>query len=334
MAKASAAKAVSKDLESAPLGPVPAGSEMDIPVDLIVADEKFNARKDLSGSTEEGHDIAGLALSIKKDGQLSPVLVATLKEYPGKYFLVYGYRRFMAISLPTDKGGLGLKTIRATVYQQPKGKEITKADLLYINLIENEARKNLNPYERATRYHELVKEHGESGNQIAKRVSLDPSYVNRLVASMEMHPRVIERFKEEHSPDFKGTRILTTDTINKLTRMKKEDGTQNHEEQIAWLDKFLNPQPEPDTDPDNPDDNDDDDIKVTRASMSQLKKALAAAKAALKSATKSDKDTIEGVIKGLEFAIKPRKIEGVLTLKDDGKTIIGHDGKQVAAPKK
>jgi len=285
MAKSNAAvKAVSKDLDATAEVPKPAGTEMDIPTSLIIADERFNARKDLTGETDEGHSLGSLAASIKKDGQLSPVLVATVKDHPGKYLLVYGYRRFYAISLPTDKGGLGWTTIRATLYQSPKGKETSIADLLYINLIENEARKQLNPYERSVRYHELVKEHGESGNAIAKRISLDPSYVNRLVAAQEMHPRLIERFKEEHGPEFKGTRLLTTDTINKLTRMKKEDGSQNHEEQVAWLDKQLNPAPETDPDAESGEGEGEGESAVDtapRASMSQLKRALAAAKAAL-----------------------------------------------------
>lgn len=313
----------------------PAGTEMDIPVSLIVADESFNARKDLGEgkSDAEGHTIDRLATSIKNDGQITAVLVAVVKEHPGKYFLIAGFRRFAAISRSEKDGGLGRTKIRATVYVpvDKKGNplpEVSIKDLYYLNLIENEARKALNPYERACRYSELVKNHGESGNAIAKRVTLDPSYVNRLIAAMEMHPRVVARWKEEHSPGFEGTKLLTTDNINKLTRMKKDD-KQDHESQIAWLDTMLNPV----QDDDGSDDGDEDGKEpgAKRASMSQLKRALAAAEAAM-AAKGGNKELIKGVIEGLKFAIKPRKIDGVLSLGDGGKTIKGPDGKPVSNP--
>lgn len=317
---------------------VPAGTEMDIPVSLIVADESFNARKDLGDakSDAEGHTIDRLAQSIKTDGQLSPVMVASVKEYPGKYFLISGFRRFAAISRPEKDGGLGRNKIRATIYVPVDKKgaplaEVSVKDLYYLNLIENEARKALNPYERACRYSELVKNHGETGNAIAKRVTLDPSYVNRLIAAMEMHPRIVQRWKEEHAPGFEGVKLLTTDNINKLTRMKKDD-KQDHESQLAWLEKMLNPVEDEGDDEGDEDEDDKPDPTAKRASMSQLKRALAAAEAALKNAKGADKERIGGVCEGLRFAIKPRKIEGVLSLGDGGKTIKGPDGKAVSNP--
>jgi uncharacterized ParB-like nuclease family protein len=315
---------------------VPAGTEMDIPVSLIVADGDFNARKDLGvgKSDNEGHTIDRLAASIKADGQLSPVMVATVKEHPGKYFLISGFRRFAAISWSEKDGGLGRSKIRATVYVpvDKKGNplpEVSVKDLYYLNLIENEARKALNPLERAKRYSELVKLHGETGNAIAKRVTLDPSYVNRLIAAMEMHPRVIARWEEEWTPGFEGTKILTTDNINKLTRMKKDD-KQDHESQLSWLNSMLNPQ-EDDEEGDEDEGDTSNEPGAKRASMSQLKRALAAAEAAM-AAKGGDKSKIAGVIEGLKFAIKPRKIDGVLSLGDGGKTIKGQDGKAVANP--
>lgn len=318
---------------------VPAGTEMDIPVGLIVADEDFNARKDLGDAKTdaEGHTVDRLAQSIKQDGQLTPVMVATVKEHPGKYFLISGFRRFAAISRSEKDGGLGRNKIRATVYvpTDKKGQplsEVSVKDLYYLNLIENEARKALNPYERACRYSQLVKGHGESGNAIAKRVTLDPSYVNRLIAAMEMHPKIVQRWKEEHTPGFEGTKLLTTDNINKLTRMKKDD-KQDHESQLAWFEKMLNPvEDEGDDEGDEEGDEDAKDPTAKRASMSQLKRALAAAEAALKNAKGADKERIGGVIEGLKFGIKPRKIDGVLSLGDGGKTVKGADGKPVSNP--
>lgn len=327
------------EANNTPLIAKPAGSEMEIPVELIVAEDDFNARKDLVGSTDEGHSIESLAKTIEMEGQLSPVMVANLPDYPGKFYLIAGFRRFYAISRSKEEGGLARKTIRATIYQPTdnKGNPVTPtlAELKYVNLIENEARKNLNPYERAVRYHDLVKNHGDSGNKIAKRVSLDPSYVNRLIAAMEMHPKVVERFKLEWSPGFKETRLLLGDALKKLISMKKDDKP-DHEQQLAWLEEKLAPKPDTDPDDENSDDKDDtkkdDDAK--RASLSQIKRAIAAANLALKNANNTkDHARFEAILEGLRFAVRPRKIDGVLTLKDGGKMILGPDGKAAIATK-
>lgn len=332
MAKSNKSNVTASATETA----VPAGTEMDIPVSLIVADEDFNARKDLGvGKTDAmGQTIDRLAATIKTDGQLTPVMVATVKEHPGKYFLISGFRRFAAISWPEKDGGLGRTKIRATIYvpTDKKGNpiaEVSVKDLYYLNLIENEARKDLNPLERAKRYSELVKKHGETGNAISKRIGMDPSYVNRLIAAMEMHPKIIARWEEEWAPGFDGTKLLTTDNINKLTKMKKDD-KQDHESQLAWLNSMLNPQAD-DEEGDEDEGATSNEPGAKRASMSQLKRALAAAEAAM-AAKGGNKEMIKGVIEGLRFAIKPRKIDGVLSIADGGKTIKGPDGKAVSNP--
>lgn len=328
MAKNTATASAPKS--AAPIA-IPGGTAMDVPLSLIVADGDFNARKDLEGENDEGHDLKSLSTSMKEDGQLSPVLVAVVKEYPGKYWLISGFRRFKAAGL------LGWATIRANIFQ-PKDKkgqplEAEIKDLLYLNLIENEARKALNSYERGSRYHELVSKHGETGNQIAKRVALDPSYVNRLINGMKMAPQLLKRWEEECRSDFKGTKLLTTDKINILTKMKKEGSDkQDWEAQVQWLENTLHPKEE--------DQEGDEDGEETsgpdagkRTSLSQIKRALEAAKTALKDAKASEKERIQGVVDALKFAIKPSKIEGVLTLKDGGKVIVNVKGEAVAAPK-
>lgn len=339
----------SKDSKTnmAGLAAVPAGTEMRIPIGMIVADDDFNARKNIDGEDEGGHDIKSLAKSIKVDGQLSPVMVAfNLKEYPGKYFLISGYRRFYAISRSEEEGGLGGKMILATVYQplDKKGEPmpVSLGDLKYLNLIENEARKSLNPYERALRYHDLVKNHEETGSQIAKRISLDPSYVNRLIAAMDMHPALIAKWAEEWSPEFTGkSRLMTSDVINKLThmRLKDKDGKatdrQDHESQYAWLQERLAPVVE-----ESDDEGDEGEGEGAaspgdkRTSLAQIKKAMEAAKFAYKETKNAkEQERIQGVIDALKFCMKAQKIDGVLTVHDDGKVIKNVNKEAVAAPK-
>jgi ParB/RepB/Spo0J family partition protein len=325
-----------KKVNDVPLVARPSGSEMIIPMGMIVADDEFNARKNLDDDNtgDGGHDFKSLVHSIKMDGQLSPVMVAVVREYPNKYFLVSGFRRFYAMSRTKEEGGLGLESIKATIYQTEDDSPVDLKELKYLNLIENEARKNLNPYERALRYHDLVSNHEDKGAQIAKRVSLDPSYVNRLVAAMDMDPKVIERFKLEWSPEFSGKeRWLTTDQINKLTHMRLENGKQDHAAQRAWLEGKI--APVTDTGDDEGDDDDKDSPElVKRTSMAQIKKAIAAADLAFKEAKNvKEQERIEAIREGLKFAIKPRKLDGVCTVHDEGKVIKNVKGEAVAATK-
>jgi ParB/RepB/Spo0J family partition protein len=187
----------------------------EIPVNMIVADAKMNTRKTVTNIPE-------LAKTINYEGQQTPVLVAKRKD--GKFDLIYGFRRFYAISWPKEDGGLGWETIKARVTE-----EMPTEERLMTNLVENLAREDLNSFDTAVACKHLEdttkgSKNEMSGAKIANRVGKSASYINNLLKAMRnLPPNITLRWKEEQSADwdekYPGTkRILTTDNLNRLSK--------------------------------------------------------------------------------------------------------------------
>lgn len=191
--------------------PQPVTDTYEIPVSEIVADPKQNTRKNVS-------DIDKLAASIKYEGQQTPVLVARRPD--GKFDLIYGFRRFYAVSWPKDKGGLEMEVIKARVTDA-----MEPEDRLMTNLIENMAREDLSSFDTAMACKQLedMTKGDMSGSKIANKVGKSATYVNNLLKAVRVLPsNIMNRWKAEQSEtwdeDFKGTkRVLTTDNLNKLS---------------------------------------------------------------------------------------------------------------------
>lgn len=185
-----------------------------IPLTDIIADEKFNARKDYNGETQGSkrdnrQSIEDLARSIKSDGQLQPVLVT--KTEKGKYFLRFGFRRFKALQ------HLGEEFIKVQVWD---GNE---ADAMMINLAENCARNELHAWEIAQRCVEIAREHKLSGNEIAVRIGKSKGHVNNLM-------RIVEKLdKKIFEAWTKGDGRATFDNLIKLAKMDDKA-----EQQAQW----------------------------------------------------------------------------------------------------
>lgn len=196
---------------------------VDIPLTLIVADPKKNTRSFLPMVEE-------LATSIKSEGQQSAVTVS--KRTDGKFDLVWGYRRYAAITLlhtnaKSDKERERWSTIRCVVNE-----EMTPKERLLANLIENFAREDLSSYDAASAFADLRdlmteetdRDPDRMGATIAKHVAKSSPYVNNLLRAWDNLPAVIkERWRKENAPDWKeigkGARaVLTTDTLNKLAK--------------------------------------------------------------------------------------------------------------------
>lgn len=268
----------------------------EIPVNMIVADAKQNTRKTV-------RDIDKLAKAIDWEGQQTPVLVA--KREDGKFDLIYGFRRFYAISWPKDKGGLGMETIKARV-TEPMGAE----ERLMTNLVENLAREDLSSYDTAMACKQLEEITGGemTGPKIANRVGKSAPYVNNLLKAVRnLPPNILLRWKEEQSEEWEeknggAKKILTTDNLNRLAK----DSLTDEERQLEF--RRLK----------------GEDVDggggggggagagaggTKRASKSALEKALDAAKKANK---KKATDGLKGVIAALNFALGETKgIKGV-----------------------
>lgn len=283
---------------------MPSATGMKIPMERIIADPKFNSRKFMPDAL-----IDEMASSLKRDGQLAPVRVAPTTD--GKYFLLYGFRRYFAAKK------LEWRDIEATVEPEVIDLRTKMAQ----NLIENEARADLTTYERAMRYNDMLSDTSQekplSQNVLASMVHKTPGYVSRLVAGVRLlHPKLVERWKHDCEQEVitKGTH---TSLINFTTL--KELIKYDHDMQLRWLDEQVNgPKDDPADDDDVAEDGEDKPDTTPRTTLKAIKQGLAAAEAALKAAKPGSEGYhfAEGAVAALKFAIKPRKVDGILTISD------------------
>ena len=119
-----------------------------------------------------------LADSVSECGVLQPVLVRPLAD--GSYQLVAGERRWRAAQLA------GLQSIPALVSQYDD------RAALEVGLIENMARRDLNPVEKARACATLANELGLSLRQIGRRVGCDRALVWHLIGLLDMPEEILE----------------------------------------------------------------------------------------------------------------------------------------------
>ena len=281
---------------------------LDIPLSLIIADKRLNSRKVMDEDT-----IAELATTIKKEGQLTPVKVERTKD--GKFSLVFGYRRFEAISLLNKENPEKWPTIRAEVVDpmDPLARKLA-------NIAENMAREDLTTFDQAVAFTDLQKTNDLSGSRIASSVGKSVAYVNNLLRIHDgLDDSVLARWRAECMPNFgydkEGKklsnmhRVCTMDWLTKLVAKTPRD-QQNYELQVAL---GL-------VDPDEGDDEEGGNGEprqvgsAKRATMVNLKKALEAAEAKSKEAKADEKPELKGIVTALKFAIGSIKsIRGVYT---------------------
>ncbi len=115
-----------------------------------------------------------LSLSIKEHGVMSPIMVRLIEG--GVYRIIAGERRYRASKM------LGLKTIPAIVISS----DVEKSDILSKQLVENLQRENLNPLERALAIGELKEGFKLSVREIASKVSLSKTSVQRSLEILSL----------------------------------------------------------------------------------------------------------------------------------------------------
>lgn len=121
-----------------------------------------------------------LKASIKKDGLLQSVVVATI-ENSTKYLLVAGERRVRAAR------ALGLIEIPAM---------ITEGDPAEIGLIENIQRQNLNPIEEAFAYSSLIVRKNYTQKQLAEVLGKKQALVSKMVQLTSLPEEVLKKCSE------------------------------------------------------------------------------------------------------------------------------------------
>lgn len=128
--------------------------------------------------------LAELAESIKLYGVLSPILVRS-GQLPGRYTLISGERRFRAAHLA------GLSSIPAIVNQS----DDVEGRNLAIQLVENLQRDDLSPIERAHAIGALRDAHSLSVREIADKLSISKSAVQRSLDILQLPHDLLNALK-------------------------------------------------------------------------------------------------------------------------------------------
>jgi ParB family chromosome partitioning protein len=126
-----------------------------------------------------------LADSIKLYGVISPILVRAAK-LPGRFTVISGERRYRASNLA------GLSSIPAIVSQADEADDRTLA----LQLVENLQRDDLTPLERAQAIGALRDAHSLSIRDIAEKLSISKSAVQRSLEILQLPDDLLNALKE------------------------------------------------------------------------------------------------------------------------------------------
>lgn len=142
--------------------------------------------------------IESLAESIKMYGVLQPLVL--IKEND-KYKIVAGERRFRAAK--TAK----LKEVPAII------KELTGRDQDMISMIENIQREDLNPYEEAMAYTNMMKKYNLTQQELSDILGKSRTYIANMVRLINLDEKTIEEIENGNITSSQGRALLGIENI-------------------------------------------------------------------------------------------------------------------------
>lgn len=165
---------------------------------------------------EESTAFRELVESIKKDGQLEPVIVG--REPDGKsYRLIAGERRVRAIRVA------GLPTVLARITDVPS------TEWSSLMLIENLMRENLTVWEEAAGYKALLST-GMTQEEVGRRVHKGKTHVS-LVLKIMRNPKIVAAIEEG---------IITSESMAKeLSSLIRDDGQELYPGSLEQATDFI-----------------------------------------------------------------------------------------------
>lgn len=240
-----------------------------------------------------------LAASIKSVGQLSPVLLMPLaKPVKGKtHELVYGFRRLAACRK------LKFSTIKATF----AAKDMTQKQKDAARLVENTDREDLSPVEEAKAYKGMMDAHKLTAKQVAQIVSKTDGHVSQRLALLRLPEKVVTAVE---TGDITATharqihRIKDPKEQEKLVDKAASMTAQSFEDHIN---EKLNPEKKSSKKAAKGKSTPSEKFQPRKTALQALKK-LDIAKAKAKEAANKEKTAhLNGVIRGITWALKLTK---------------------------
>jgi ParB family chromosome partitioning protein len=160
----------------------------ELPLDLV-APNPSQPRRYFDETT-----LQALADSVSEQGVLQPVLVRPAPD--GSYELLAGERRWRAAKIA------GLETIPALVSPHDD------AAALQIALIENMAREDLNPVEKARGCATLVNEYGQTLQQVGRALGCSIGTVSNLIGLLRLSEEILEFIERDQLSSSHGVALL------------------------------------------------------------------------------------------------------------------------------
>ena len=147
----------------------------------LIPIEKIQPNRDQPRKTFSGEELTELKNSIESKGLLQPIIV---REKGGYYEIVAGERRWRAAQLAQ------LHEIPALI------KELTDIEVLEIAIIENIQRSNLNPYEEALGYKQLLEKFNYTQEELASNLGKSRVYITNLTRLLNLPDSVLKFLKD------------------------------------------------------------------------------------------------------------------------------------------
>ena len=147
----------------------------------LIPIEKIQPNRNQPRKTFSGEELTELKNSIESKGLLQPIIVREKASY---YEIVAGERRWRAAQLAQ------LHEIPALI------KELTDIEVLEIAIIENIQRSNLNPYEEALGYKQLLEKFNYTQEELASNLGKSRVYITNLTRLLNLPDSVIKFLKD------------------------------------------------------------------------------------------------------------------------------------------
>ena len=147
----------------------------------LIPIEKIQPNINQPRKTFSGEELTELKNSIESKGLLQPIIV---REKGGYYEIVAGERRWRAAQL-------------AQIHEIPALiKELTDIEVLEIAIIENIQRSNLNPYEEALGYKQLLEKFNYTQEELASNLGKSRVYITNLTRLLNLPDSVLKFLKD------------------------------------------------------------------------------------------------------------------------------------------
>ncbi len=147
----------------------------------LIPIEKIQPNINQPRKTFSEEELTELKNSIESKGLLQPIIV---REKGGYYEIVAGERRWRAAQLAQ------LHEIPALI------KELTDIEVLEIAIIENIQRSNLNPYEEALGYKQLLEKFNYTQEELASNLGKSRVYITNLTRLLNLPDNVLKFLKD------------------------------------------------------------------------------------------------------------------------------------------